>query len=102
MKTGGMAKAKKYREGGRVSQGMQSPAAGRARSEMSEDAMRRERAREPIDKMERRRGREEEMNEPGLSRDIEDMQRRRSLGYKKGGKVVAKKKGGMIKAKRMK
>lgn len=84
-------KTKKYQEGGRVRQGMQSPAASRARSDEAEATMRRERAAEPISKRERRRGMEEEFNEPGLGRAIEEMQMRQRRGYKKGGKVAAKK-----------
>lgn len=37
MKTGGMAKAKKYREGGQVSQGLRSPRAARARDDEMEN-----------------------------------------------------------------
>lgn len=92
MKKGGMTmKPKKYQEGGRVRQGMQSPAASRARSDEAEATMRRQRAAEPISKRERRRGMEEEFNTPGLGRDIEDMQMRQRMGYKKGGKVAMKK-----------
>ena len=92
MKAGGMTmKPAKYQEGGRVRQGMQSPAAGRARSEEAEAAMRRERMAEQPTKMERRRGREEEFNTPGIGRAIEDMMMRQRMGYKKGGKIAMKK-----------
>lgn len=99
MKKGGMTmKPAKYQEGGRVRQGMQSPAASRARSDEAEATMRRERAAEPISKMEERRGREEDYRTPGLRDDIEKMLDRQRRGFKKGGKIPAPKKmqaGGM-------
>lgn len=88
MKKGGMTmKPKKYQEGGRVRQGIQSPAASRARSDEAEATMRRERAAEPISKMERMRGRREMMQEPLTDEEIMRLGR----GYKKGGKVAMKK-----------
>ncbi len=86
------SKPKKFREGGPIRQGIQSPAAGRARSDMAEDVMRRQRAAEPISKEERMRGRREMMQEPLSDEEIMRMGR----GFKKGG-MIKKKAGGMIK-----
>lgn len=96
--------AKKYQRGGRVRQGMQSPAAGRARSDMAEDVMRRERARETVSPEEKRRQlRESEKDMDSMGDEIRNMLRRQGEGFKKGGKVPAKpakpvkmQKGGMV------
>ena len=96
--------AKKYQRGGRVRQGMQSPAAGRARSDMAQDVMRRERARETVSDAERMRQlRESEEGMGSMGDEIRNMMRRQGEGFKKGGKVPAKpakpvkmQKGGMV------
>lgn len=99
MKTGGMAKAKKYREGGTVGMKKPMPAATRSRAR-GDDKSPMDRQAMSAEQMRDRRESDAEMG--NLGTEIGDMMRRRAAGFKKGGKVVAKKKGGMIKAKRMK
>jgi hypothetical protein len=84
MKKGG--KVMKYREGGPIRQGMQSPKAQEGRAEMAEDVMRRERAREPISDKERKAGRAEAGRDSGPLTDAEK-ERMRSSGFKKGGAI---------------
>ena len=99
MKKGG--KVMKYREGGMIRQGMQSPKAQEGRAEMAEDVMRRSRAREPISDKERKAGRMEAAMDSGPLTGAEK-ERMRSSGFKKGGaiKAPAKKmmKGGKVPA----
>lgn len=99
MKKGG--KVMKYREGGMIRQGMQSPKAQEGRAEMAEDVMRRERAREPISDKERKAGRMEAGMDSGPLTGAEK-ERMRSSGFKKGGMIkpkakTAMKKGGAVK-----
>jgi hypothetical protein len=86
MKKGG--KVMKYREGGPIRQGMQSPKAQEGRAEMAEDVMRRERAREPISDKERKAGRMEAGMDSGPLTGAEK-ERMRSSGFKKGGAIKA-------------
>lgn len=88
MKTGGMAKVKKYREGGAV--GMKKPAPAATRSRARGDD------KEPMGRrslsaaqMQDRRESDAEMG--NLGTEVGDMMRRRAAGYKKGGKVMAAK-----------
>lgn len=99
MKKGG--KVMKYREGGPIRQGMQSPKAQEGRAEMAEDVMRRERAREPISDKARKAARMEANMDSGPLTDAEK-ERMRSSGFKKGGMIkpkakTAMKKGGVVK-----
>jgi hypothetical protein len=86
MKKGG--KVMKYREGGPIRQGMQSPKAQEGRAEMAEDVMRRERAREPISDKARKAGRMEAGMDSGPLTGAEK-ERMRSSGFKKGGAIKA-------------
>ncbi len=86
MKKGG--KVMKYREGGPIRQGMQSPKAQEGRAEMAEDVMRRERAREPISDKARKAARMEAGMDSGPLTDAEK-ERMRSSGFKKGGAIKA-------------
>jgi hypothetical protein len=95
MKKGG--KVMKYREGGAIRQGMQSPKAQEGRAEMAEDVMRRERAREPISDKERKAGRAEAGRDSGPLTDAEK-ERMRSSGFKKGGKVAKYEEGGTVRS----
>jgi hypothetical protein len=95
MKKGG--KVMKYREGGPIRQGMQSPKAQEGRAEMAEDVMRRERARDPISDKERKAGRMEAGMDSGPLTDAEK-ERMRSSGFKKGGKVAKYEEGGTVRS----
>ena len=98
MKKGG--KAKMYREGGKVRQGIQSPKAQEARAEMAEDVMKRSMPAEP-----RRRMRDMMSPEERRGYDApltpQELERMRESGFKKGGMIkpkTAMKKGGAVKA----
>jgi hypothetical protein len=95
MKKGG--KVMKYREGGMIRQGMQSPKAQEGRAEMAEDVMRRSRAREPISDKERKAGRMEAGMDSGPLTGAEK-ERMRSSGFKKGGKVAKYEEGGTVRS----